>query len=160
MKRFEMTREQAEAHQRKHGFSFYENLMGIECGESPVPRPRMNRTETEYSLILEAMKRRGEIVEWRFEGIALSWGIDPETKKPMWYTPDFMVMEEIKEIIYPGAVQELPRCMILTAIKLIEVKGAHIRSRDLVRFKGCRADWPMFRFEMWQKKGGQWNRIH
>jgi hypothetical protein len=41
----------------------------------------------------------------------------------------------------------------------IEVKGPHIFDRDIVRFKGCRAEWPEFHFQMWQLKKGEWSRI-
>lgn len=108
-----------------------------------VPKSRMNKTETAYSLILEAMKRRGDIQEWRFEGLSLAWGADPATGKPMHYKPDFVVFLDSWQ-----------------RVRLIEVKGPHIFDRDLVRFKGCRAAWPMFAFEMHQKKGGEWQRIH
>lgn len=143
-----MTREQAEAHQRKHGFGAPMKDGEIRAIAVPVPKPkdRMNKTEREYSLILEAMKRRGKIERYEFEGITLSWGNDPDTGKPMRYTPDFVVFEEDPEVPW--------------ILKLIEVKGAHIRSRDLVRFKGCRAWWPQFKFEMHQKKEGRWQRIH
>jgi hypothetical protein len=144
-----MTREQAEAHQRKHGFAV-ESVLGRKLQPYQkamlglLPKPRMNKTESEYALILEAMKRRGEIVAWKFEGISLSWGADPKTGKPMWFTPDFTVW------VY-GAIQ----------VGLIEVKGAHVFSRDLVRYKGCRAEWGMwFIFQMHQKKQGEWKRIH
>jgi hypothetical protein len=59
----------------------------------------------------------------------------------MRYTPDFVVFHR-------------------AYIKLIEVKGGHIWDRDIVRFKGARAYWPEFSFELWQKKQGQWKRLH
>lgn len=158
-KGLQMTREQAEAHQRKHGF-MVENLLGRKLQPYEkgmlglLPKPRMNKTESEYALILEAMKRRKEILEYKFEGISLSWGADPETGKPMWYTPDFIVFTMTLGLP-PGCKWVEPH------FSLIEVKGAHIFSRDLVRFKGCRAEWgKWFRFEMQQKKMGQWWRIH
>ena len=44
---------------------------------------------------------------------------------------------------------------------LIEVKGAHVFSRDIVRFKGCAAEWDwLFRFQMWQWKNGDWTRLY
>lgn len=48
---------------------------------------------------------------------------------------------------------------MLNAVTMIEVKGAHIYERDLVRFKGARADWPEFSFEMWQWARGEWSKI-
>jgi hypothetical protein len=147
-----MTLEQVEAHQRKHGFfigvqSLKDRELSVDKPSDVIKvlKPRMNKTEREYSLILEAMKRRGEIIEFRAFGIALEWGLDPDTQKPMRYRPDFI------------AWRHSPSLPI--EVVIIEVKGGHIYSRDLVRFKGCRSDWPMFAFEMHQKKAGQWNRI-
>lgn len=156
-KGYHMTREQAEAHQAKHGFvGTFVNAVDL-LESRIIPKPRMNKTETEYSLILEAMKRRGEILRWEFEGMTLSWGADPKTKKPMRYTPDFVVFQ----LMLGPPITEQKGCKwVEPHINFIEVKGAHIRSRDLVRFKGCRSDWPEFQFEMHQKKGGQWTRIH
>jgi hypothetical protein len=47
------------------------------------------------------------------------------------------------------------------SITLIEVKGYMIRDRDIVRFKGCRNEWKWaFKFEFHQReKGGQWNQL-
>lgn len=42
---------------------------------------------------------------------------------------------------------------------LIEVKGPHIRDRDLVRFRGCKAEWSEFEFQMWQEVEHDWKRI-
>jgi len=101
----------------------------------------MNKTESEYALILEAERRRGEISFYKFEGIRFSWGYDPQTGKPMYYKADFAVFGGI-----------FPR--------IIEVKGSHIWPRDLVRFKGCRAEWGMyFQFEMHQKTKDGWKRL-
>lgn len=103
----------------------------------------MNKTEAEFSRILEAHKQRGEIQHFVFEGIRLAWGKDPETGRAMHYTPDFCITENDD------------------TLRMVEVKGGHIFSRDLVRFKGCRAEWPQFQFEMHQKTRGEgWKRIH
>lgn len=155
-KGIEMTLAQAQAHQERHGFALegVKGAKGQMCdsgqstGRIEIPRDRMNKTEREYSLILEAQARKGEILKWKFEGISLSWGADPETGKPMWYTPDFLIV----------LVLDTP--IASAKFELHEIKGAHIRDRDLVRFKGCRAEWPMFHFEMHQKKAGTWTRIH
>jgi len=96
----------------------------------------MNKTEREYGLVLEALKRRGEVLRYEYEGLTLRWA-------DMRYTPDFVVFLPLSQ-----------------PLKLIEVKGAHIWDRDIVRFKGARAYWPEFRFEMWQKARGQWRRLH
>jgi hypothetical protein len=106
------------------------------------PKNRMNKTETEFSLILEAQKRRGEIIGWRFEGISLAWGADPSTGKQMWYTADFWVLSHTP---FP---------------LLFEVKGPHIFEKDLIRFKGCRAEWGThFQFELHQKTKSGWTRV-
>lgn len=146
-------RAEAEAHQIKHGFTLApltgpgakgsEVCAPVEQSTLRLRRSRMNKTEHEYSLILEAKKGRGEIAEYRFEGITLRWGKDPETGRCMTYTPDFVVWKDA------GPDMELH-----------EVKGGHMRSRDLVRFKGCRAEWWRYHFELHQKREGQWYRIY
>lgn len=141
-----MSKAAAEAHQAKHGFLIAPQVV---VNDKPLPKPRMNRTETEFSLMLEAQKRRGEILEWRFEGISLAWGCDPVTGKPMWFTGDFYVVDDIhSHSDFPAA-----------SIRIIEVKGNLIRDRDLVRFKGCRSDWPMFRFELHQRTKEGWAKV-
>lgn len=103
----------------------------------------MNKTEAEFALMLEAQKRSGEILRYEYEGITLRWA-------DMRYTPDFVVFEDSYLHV------KKPDSHI---IKLIEVKGGHIWDRDIVRFKGARAYWPEFAFEMWQLKKDQgWNR--
>jgi len=104
--------------------------------EAPKPKGRQpNKTEAEFGLILEAQKRRGELIHYVYEGITLKWS-------GMKYTPDYIVF-----------IDDAP-------IKLIEVKGAHIWDRDIVRFKGCRAQWEAyFDFEMHQRKEGSWTRL-
>lgn len=131
------------------------------CGESPQESPnesasnaapsqfhparaaaRMNKTEAEFALMLEARKRSGEITDYRYEGMRLKWGEDPRTGEAMNYLADFVVIGKLS-----------------SHITLIEVKGAHIWDRDKVRFKGCRAAWPCFAFELHQKIKGEWKRI-
>jgi len=151
-----MTLAEADAHQRKHGFK---SLMGDldkavaqargilgdptkkATGKGRLRNVRkrvMNKTEREFSFILEAQKRTGEIDEWKFEGVRLLWG------GGMTYTADFSVRRTQRG-----------------RIKVVEVKGAHIRDRDIVRFKGCRhelEEW--FDFEFHQRnKDGTWTRL-
>lgn len=116
------------------------------AGRTGTRRGIPNKTEAEFALRLEAMKRNGEILRYEFEGITLRWA-------GMRYTPDFVVFEQTDSVMREGHD-------FITRIKLIEVKGGHIWDRDIVRFKGARAHWPEFAFEMWQKKAGQWKRIH
>jgi hypothetical protein len=160
MKNLHMTREQAEAHQRKHGFpnpalaaKQAREIMGGAEFISETKRlvrntHKMTRPEREYSLILAAKKRAGEILDYRYEGIRLKWGVDSDTGDAMWYKPDFVVI--VSEYKTRREV----------AFTLIEVKGPWISERDLVRFKGCRAAWPQFQFEMHQRdREGRWTRI-
>lgn len=100
---------------------------------------KMNDTESRFALILEAKKRRGEILDFRYEGMALRWGVTTEGQY-MSYCADFTVFDS-------------------EGITLIEVKGAHIRDRDIVRYRGCRADWPQFRFEFHQYSKGEWRKV-
>lgn len=137
-------------HQKKHGFvkeveavlgkplqPYQKAMLGLS------PKPRQNKTELAFGLILEAQKQRREIIEYKPFGIRLEWGAHPETGKPQVYSPDFTVWET-------GAA----------FLRLIEVKGPHIWQKDRIRFRGCRAEWGMwFQFEMWQKKAGQWKRL-
>lgn len=138
-----MSAAQVEEHQRRHGFSAKHEPESAKV-PAKLPKPRQNKTEAEYGLILEAMKRRGDIVDYKPFGMRLEWGADPETGKPMVYSPDFTVWE------YPNQVWEP---------YFVEVKGNYIFPKDLIRFKGCRAEWPMFRFELHQKTAEGWRRL-
>lgn len=133
------TLEEADAHQRKHGFK------GFKISQEPVVKPKklrgeppkMNATEREFEVLLLAQKSAKLFLEFQFQGIRLAWG------DCMVYKPDFNVQQHNGRI------------------KLIEVKGAHIWDRDIVRFKGCKAEWKQwFDFEMWQRdENKSWNRI-
>jgi hypothetical protein len=93
---------------------------------------KMNKTEYNFFRWQLRMIDRSMIEPWP---LRLRWG------GSMHYTPDFGLYTD-----------EKPR--------LIEVKGAHIRSRDIVRFKGCKAEWSwLFDFEMWQYFQSQWKQI-
>jgi hypothetical protein len=107
-----------------------------------------NKTEREFSFILEAQKRKGEILRYEYQGITLRWF-------DMKYTPDWFVLGNPIVTFDPESQKDIQRF----PFRLIEVKGPHIWDRDIVRFKGARAYWPEFQFEMHQKKQGQWNRI-
>lgn len=164
-----MTREQAAEHQRKHGFAIAPLSGPGKRGEEQCdPRhesnlrmvQRMTVPEIEMGLILEAQKRAGEILRYEYEGIRLAWGRDPNTGKPMWYKPDFVVIVNLgKEGMFVGR----PSISVSPVIegRCIEVKGPRIWDRDIVRFKGARAAWPEFQFEMHQRdKEGRWHRLH
>lgn len=47
---------------------------------------RMNKREADYSYELEAMKRSGMILDWKYEAVKL------RLADRTWYTPDFMVV--------------------------------------------------------------------
>ncbi len=116
--------------------------------EPKVRRGKMNNTEAEFAMILEAMKRKGEILRWEFEGMTLRWF-------DMRYTPDFVVFNFRKS---ESVVGDLPKI----ALTFIEVKGSHIHysQQAMARFKGARGFWPELQFEMWQKKKGEWKKLH
>ncbi len=111
--------------------------VGLRCG--------MNKTESEYAMILEAQKRAGEILRWEFEGITLRFA-------NVKYTPDFVVFENREKWQASYA-----------RIRFIEVKGPFIkgnRERAVERFRHAKTYWPEFTFEMWQcPKDGQWRQI-
>lgn len=157
----DITLEQAKKHAAKHGYSLsvedirskkYHNV------EAPaLPKPvKMTRPEREYGLILEAMKRRGDIVDYRFQGMSLAWGADPATGRLMRYKCDWLVITCAD--LGVGSKDDGGWIPILP-VKLIEVKGAHIWPKDMIRFKGCRSEWTIFEFELHQLKGGQWTQI-
>ncbi len=103
--------------------------VGLRCG--------MNKTESEYALILEAQKRAGEILAYQFEGITLRFA-------NVKYSPDFVVIESP------------------SAWKFVEVKGGFItgnRGRAIERYRHAKTFWPWFRFEMMQKTKDGWNQI-
>ncbi len=110
--------------------------VGFRCG--------MNKTESEYALILEAQKRSGQILRYEFEGVTLRFA-------NVRYTPDFVLFNNL-------GVEDQPN----SALTFIEVKGAFIkgnRERAVERFRHAKTYWPEFSFEMWQKKDGQWTQI-
>jgi len=123
--------------------------------KTPALKPVMNKTETEFSMILEAMKRRGEILRWRFQALTLKWG---EGKAALRYTPDFYVVRsptfkpvDALDMIEAGDLGWSPL--------FIEVKGGFIREDAMVKFKAARAEFAEFAFEMHQKKAGAWRRV-
>jgi hypothetical protein len=104
---------------------------------------KMNKTEAAYGKLLEAKKQRGEIIDYKWEGLTLRWD------DGMTYTPDWTVYESVLP------AEDRPFVSIL----LIETKGGHIYDDSKVKFRAARENWPMFRFEMWQTKKGQWMQI-
>jgi hypothetical protein len=120
------------------------------------------KPEREMGMILEAQKRRGEIVDYMFQGMSLAYSPDPETGILLRYKCDYVVIvgggDPKKEMT--GLLYDLPPA---TRIRIIECKGhgKHaISAAAKLRFKGAKAAWPMFKFEMHQRgKDGQWQRV-
>ena len=143
MKRYQLSLAAAEAHQRKHGFPPLIVPPAENNKPSTANKRGMNQTETEFSMILEGQRRAGEIQSWEYEAIRLKWGVDPDTGAAMWYKPDFFVVD-----LYDAT------------LKMIEVKGPWINPLDMIRFKGARASWRQFKFEMHQRdREGRWTKI-
>ncbi len=105
-----------------------------------VRRGRLNKTESEFAMILEAMKRKGEILDYEFEGITLRFsGVK--------YTPDFVVFTSSP---------------VPSDCKFIEVKGPFIkgnRERAVERFRHAKTYWHQFKFELHQKTKEGWKQI-
>lgn len=173
-----------EAHQRKHGFAKpladdpnYQRALAEAQQRNNnaivMPQvPRMNGTEARYSLILEAMKRRGDIVDYAYEPLKLRW-LD------MSYKADFVVQlcqsptiaqmvslcrSSGAELIHNAALRDTMeeiKMSVMPRFRMVEIKGSQVWDRDIVRFRGARGIWSgFFEFEMHQWKGGEWARIH
>ena len=121
-------------------------------GRKGHPIGFMNRTETEFAQILEAMKLKGEILRYEFEGITLRFaGVK--------YTPDLVVFIHRTEHSRTVGEQDVTS---LASIKLIEVKGAFIGGkfeRAIERFRHARTYWPEFSFELHQKTKNGWKQL-
>jgi hypothetical protein len=103
------------------------------------------KTEREFAVLLEHMKRTDEILRYDYEGITLRWPVGDEIIR---YTPDF--------VVFPPAIA------VSGQIKLIEVKGAFTKGkfeRAIERFRHARTYWPQFLFELHQKTADGWRRI-
>lgn len=88
----------------------------------------MNRLESAYSLVLEAQKRSGKILDYRYEGMRLVLA------KATTYTPDFMV------ILANGEVE------------FHETKG-FMRDDAWCKLKVAATSFPWFRFMLVRKVG-------
>lgn len=105
-----------------------------------------NETEKRYGLVLEAMKRRGEIVYYGFEEITLRWA-------DMLYTPDFFVIRQLAE-----NHTERGGGPLIEAV-YIEVKGSWKWQKDVVKFKAARGRFTWAQFEMWDYVDGRWTQL-
>lgn len=86
----------------------------------------MNKLEAAFGMSLEAQRRAGKIVLWRYERVTLKLADDTR------YTPDFYVLE------------------LDGSVSLIEVKG-FMRDDALVKLKVAATQFPEFRFYLRQK---------
>lgn len=149
-----MTPTAIRAHCEKNGLPIPKELRGpsdtLPAAKS-LPQPvQMSRPEIEMGMMLEAQKRRSEIVDYRFQGMSLAYSPDPETGILLRYKCDYVVIEGVAGTH-------------TAQIKIIECKGhgKHaISAAAKLRFKGAKAAWPMFKFEMHQRgRDGEWRRV-
>ena len=162
------TREQAEAHNRRHRpvFASPASKQAIAApqtarqrvlsqqADSPAPpkaaqrKPKtarstssMNGTERRFSEMLELRRVAGEIKGWQFSPIRLKWGEDKDGNA-LRYLADFAIFENSGRIT------------------LCEVKNAWIWDDGKTRYKGCKAQWEQyFDFQFWQYKNKTWQKI-
>ena len=102
----------------------------------------MNKTEAEYSDMLVAMKRKGDLHEWWFEPVSLRLS-HPPNGQPARYTPDFL-------LLYPSG-----------RTVLVDVKGTGLDdAAAIVRIKCAAEQYPLWEFWVVKKKtkkqGGGW----
>jgi hypothetical protein len=86
----------------------------------------MNRLEAKFAMSLEAQRRAGKIVLWRYERLTLKLADDTR------YTPDFYVLE------------------LDGAVSIYETKG-YMRDDAHVKLKVAATAFPEFRFYLVQK---------
>lgn len=145
-----MTAADVAAHQTHHGFApnGAPSAISEPIGAILSKPDRMTVPEREYDLILRGMLSRGEILDYRYQGVSLAWGRNPKTGKLMRYKCDFWVWRK--------ATLNLK----ILPVTIIETKGPRIWPKDLIRFRGCRAEWPMFLFELHQRdEEGRWHHV-
>lgn len=95
----------------------------------------MNKTEREFSEILDNALSLGEIIRWQFEEVSLK--IAPSTR----YIPDFLA------VLPTGAWQ------------VFEIKG-HLEDDAAVKFKAAAEKYPEISFHMLKKQKGQWVTVY
>lgn len=93
---------------------------------------RMNKTEAEWSAMLEARKLAGEVAYWSFEPIKV------RLADLTFYTPDFLVMLSSGEL------------------ELHEVKGAFVMDDAKLKFKVVAEHFPARLVWAQKVKGGAW----
>lgn len=97
-------------------------------------RGKMNKTEAEFALRLEAMKRNGEIVSFAYEAVKIKIG------DGCWYVPDFFVVRKDKKPLF------------------IEIKG-FMRDDARVKFIAAGTIHKWADFEMYRKAKKEWTRV-
>ena len=116
-----------------------EGHVGTIAGSSPAAvtkKPRMNKLEAEWAMILEARKRAGEIIWYQFEGLRL------RLANGAYFTPDFPVLTK------DGALE------------FCEVKGFW-REAARLRIRVAADLYPFWKFyavrKIKKKDGGGWD---
>jgi hypothetical protein len=112
-----------------------ETLKGILRRGRKIREKKMNKTEREFSKILEKAKVEGEILRWNFEEISLKIG--PNTR----YIPDFVA------VLPNGRWQ------------IFEIKG-HLEDDAAVKFKTAAEKYPEISFHMLRKSKGRWVTVY
>jgi len=98
----------------------------------------MTKTERAFVDRLEAQRRAGEIISWRFEAEKFRL---TDTSDRTWYRPDF-------KVLYPDGRHEF-----------IEVKGGYIWEDGLLKFKIARSLFPEYTWSLWQWRKTQWLKL-
>lgn len=93
----------------------------------------MNKTEAEWSQMLEARRIAGELLHWSFEPIKVRLADNT------FYTPDFLVVLAGREL------------------ELHEVKGAFVMDDARLKFKVVAEHFPARLVWAQKMKGGAWN---
>lgn len=103
--------------------------------EPEVVRERMNKTETLYSLELEADRKAGRIKAWWFGSMKL------RLADKTWYAPDFFIV------------------LANWTFRFVEVKGGFVRDDAAVKFKCAREMYPCFDWLCEQRVKGGWKEL-
>lgn len=113
-----------------------------------LPKPKMNRNESEYDAHLQRLYLTGEI-QWRgFEAITIKLGPDCRL------TPDFLVM-------YPNGKLELHDCKGRTKIKLGKKAGGtkfYAEEDALVKARVVAGNFVIPIYFLHREKNGEWTK--
>jgi hypothetical protein len=107
-----------------------------------APRPTsMNKTEASYSHYLEALKRSGEILDYKFEGLKFKLADNTSL------TPDFMVITQ------KGYVE-----LHDTKARWASTGKPHVEDDFMVKIKVAAIQYPYFTFCITWLENGSWMR--